>query len=176
MESNFVITLVAADRPGIVEAVARAVSELGGNWLESRMSRLGGQFAGILRISLPAEAREKLLEALRQFEAEGWQLQVVASPPGEAHATSRQAVLQLLGQDRPGIVRQISQALARHGVNVEEFSSQLVSAPMSGEPLFQAEARVSIPAHCTLAILQGELEKIAADLMVDAKFQISAGA
>ena len=45
--------------------------------------------------------------------------------------------MEIIGQDRPGIVREISAALARAGVNVEEFSSEVASGPMSGETIFK---------------------------------------
>ena len=76
-----------------------------------------------------------------------------------------------MGQDRPGIVRLISSALARQGVNVEELSSECGSAPMSGETLFKAQARLLIPSSCDVAQLRREMEKIASDLMVDVSFQ-----
>jgi glycine cleavage system regulatory protein len=68
-------------------------------------------------------------------------------------------------------VSQISHALARHGVNVEELTTECSSAPMSGETLFKAQARLYIPGTCQLAELRGELERIAADLVVDVSLQ-----
>jgi len=77
------------------------------------------------------------------------------------------ARLELVGQDRPGIVRQISGVLAAHGVNVEELTTGTESAPMSGGLLFRAAAEVSLPAGVRLETVRAELEQIAADLMVD---------
>ena len=68
------------------------------------------------------------------------------------------------------IVREITSALARANVNVEEFSSECVSAPMSGETLFKAAARLQLPQRCDLAVLKTDLEKIASDLLVDISF------
>jgi glycine cleavage system regulatory protein len=75
--------------------------------------------------------------------------------------------LEIVGHDRPGIVREIARALAQQGVNVEELSSECVSAPMSGETLFKAQARLQLPPKCDAATLRRALEKIASDLMVD---------
>ena len=55
MQRLLVMTVIGQDRPGLVESVAALVAENGGNWLESRMSRLGGHFAGILRVEVPGE-------------------------------------------------------------------------------------------------------------------------
>ena len=52
---NLVLTLIGPDRPGLVEAVAQPIAANGGNWLESRMAHLGGKFAGILRVDVPAD-------------------------------------------------------------------------------------------------------------------------
>ena len=168
MPIPLVITLVGADRTGLVESVARVLADHGGNWLESRMCRLGGEFAGILRVEIPAEKKSVLLVALQKISG----LNVVIQPTQSAVAVTsgRQTKLEIVGSDRPGIVREIASALARASVNVEEFFSELVSAPMSGETLFKASARLQLPANCDLAALKRDLEKIAADLLVDVSF------
>ena len=163
------MTIIGPDRTGLVESIARVVAEHGGNWLESRMSRLGGEFAGILRIELPADKRQALIDALQTLQGRG--LTVVVRPGAEAAATpGRPARLEIVGHDRPGIVRQITGALAGAGVNVEEFSSECVSAPMSGEMLFKASARLQLPEGCNVAALKANLEKIAGELLADISF------
>ena len=171
MDAPLVITVVAKDRPGLVEALASAVSKHGGNWLESRMSRLGGQFAGILRVAIASAERDKLVAALQSLQAGGLKLLVQEDEARSQTSVlpGRFAELTLVGQDRPGIVRQISQAFARGNVNVEELETECTSAPMSGETLFHARARVHIPGECDMAALRAELEKVATDLMVDVK-------
>ena len=168
MQIPLVMTIISPDRTGIVESVARAVAEHGGNWLESRMCRLGGEFAGILRVEVPAEKKSALLAALQKISG----LNVVVQPgqPASVSASGRQTKLEIVGSDRPGIVREITSALARANVNVEEFSSEVVSAPMSGETLFKASVRLQLPERCDLAALKKDLEKIAADLLVDVSF------
>ena len=170
MQIPLVMTLVGPDRTGLVESVARAVAGHGGNWLESRMCRLGGEFAGILRIELPVEKRQVLLDALQALQGRGLTVVVRPDEPAAAATKGRQTRLEIVGHDRPGIVRQITHALARANVNVEEFSSECVSAPMSGETLFKAAARLQLPDGCDDAALKTELEKIADDLLVDITF------
>ena len=170
MQVPLVMTIIGPDRTGLVESVARVVADHGGNWLESRMCRLGGEFAGILRIELPVEKRQTLLGALQTLQSRG--LTVVVRPDEASAAATQgpQTRLEIVGHDRPGIVREITSALARANVNVEEFSSECVSAPMSGETLFKAAARLQLPERCDLAALKTDLEKIAADLLVDISF------
>jgi glycine cleavage system regulatory protein len=166
MQIPLVMTIISPDRTGLVEAVARAVAEHGGNWLESRMCRLGGEFAGILRVEIPAAKKSALLATLQKLQTNGLQIVVREDAPVPA-AAGRQTKLEIVGADRPGIVREIAHVLARANVNVEEFSSEVASAPMSGETLFKASARLQLPARCDLAALKKDLEKIAADLLVD---------
>ena len=167
------MTLIGPDRTGLVESVSRAVAEHGGNWLESRMCRLGGEFAGILRIEIPEKEKAPLLAALQTISG----LNVVVQPSQSSvnPASGRQTKLEIVGSDRPGIVREITSTLASANVNVEEFFSEVVSAPMSGETLFKASVRVQLPEHCDLAALKKDLEKIAADLLVDVSFAELAG-
>lgn len=170
MQIPLVMTIIGPDRTGLVESIARAVAEHGGNWLESRMCRLGGEFAGILRVEVPSASKAALLAALGKLQSNGLQIVVRADQPASAAAAGKQIKLEILGADHPGIVREISAALARAGVNVEELASELVSAPMSGETMFRAVVRLHLPQKCDLAVLKRDLEKIAADLLVDVSF------
>jgi len=165
MQIPLVMTIIGPDRTGLVEAVAGAVAGHGGNWLESRMCRLGGEFAGILRIELPAEKKAPLLNALQKIS--GLTVTVHSGQTNVSPETARLTTMEIIGQDRPGIVHEISTALARAGVNVEEFSSEVTSGAMSGETMFKASARLQLPERCDVAALKKELEKIAADLLVD---------
>lgn len=175
MQVPLVMTIIGPDRTGLVESIARAVAEHGGNWLESRMCRLGGEFAGILRVEVPSASKAALLASLEKLQSNGLQIVVRSDQPASAAAVGKQIKLEILGADHPGIVREISAALARAGVNVEELASELVSAPMSGETMFRAVARLHLPEKCDLAVLKRDLEKIAADLLVDVSFADLAG-
>jgi glycine cleavage system regulatory protein len=166
MRSSLVVTIIGDDRPGIVEQLADHVLAAGANWEESRMARLAGKFAGLLRVSVDADRTAALAANLRRLEAHG--LRVVAEPGGDAGAGPfRTFGLELVGSDHPGIVRDISRALARHRVNIEELETEVTSAPMSGETLFRARARLQLPATVTVDTLRGVLEALAADLVVD---------
>ena len=170
MQRLLVMTLIGNDRPGLVESLAGVIAQHGGNWLESRMSRLGGQFAGILRVSVPTEHEANVVQALRALEKGGLTVVVHPDAPQTPVPPARLSMLEIVGQDRPGIVRQITHALAKHGVNVEDLQSECASAAMTGETLFKARAKLSIPRSCNLDELRRELEKIAADLIADISF------
>lgn len=167
MLSTLVMTVIGPDRPGLVELLAARVAEQGGNWLESRMCRLGGQFAGIVRVEIATDKSEDLAAALGTLQTKGLRIVTEAELASVAKSTGTLAVLELVGQDRPGILHQISRVLATHRVNVEELSSERVSAPMDGTMLFQAQIHVLMPPQVSMASLRADLEKIASDLMVD---------
>jgi glycine cleavage system regulatory protein len=169
MKTSLVLTLLGPDRPGLVEAVSRTISAHGGNWLESRMSRLSGKFAGILRVDVPEAQREALTAALLALASNGLKCLVEPSADEPGGADHRLLSLDLVGQDRPGIVREISQTLARRSVNVDELVTDCSSAPMSGETLFRARARLRVPPAVDVEELRASLERIGSDLMVEIK-------
>src|SRR6187401_2567608 len=137
MQTSLVLTIIANDKPGIVERLAEHVLATGANWEESRMARLGGKFAGLLRVTVNRDAADALAAKLTALNTDG--LTVVVTRTAEsAPAPLRTLRLELVGNDRPGIVRDISRVLARQGVNIDELETGLESAPMSGEPLFRA--------------------------------------
>src|SRR5438034_4858156 len=112
MQIPLVMTIIGPDRTGLVESIARVVADHGGNWLESRMCRLGGEFAGILRIEIPTEKKSPLLVALQDLQENGLQIVVRSDQPASISASGRQTKLEIVGNDRPGIVREITSALA----------------------------------------------------------------
>jgi glycine cleavage system regulatory protein len=168
MRNTLVLTVLAPDRTGLVELLAQRIAAAGGNWEESRMARLAGQFAGILLVTCDAARSDELAAAMRTLESAGLQVTARATPMDTAApAPGTQVQLALTGADRAGIIRDVSRVLAERGVNVEELESEVSSAPMSGEPLFTARARLRVPPTLALADLRASLEKLAGELMVD---------
>ncbi len=161
------MTIIGRDRPGLVDLVAKVVMEHGGNWLESRMSHLSGQFAGILRIDVPADRQQSLIASLLSLEAQGLKIVVHPGTPERPSESRALAELHLMGHDRPGIVCKISHCLAQNNVNVEELKTECSSAAMSGDMLFKTEAKLQLPDGLDVNALRQSLEKIAGDLMVD---------
>jgi glycine cleavage system regulatory protein len=166
--ADIVLTIVGSDRPGLVEAVAEAVARTGGNWLESRMAHLAGKFAGILRVQAPTDAVPRLVTAIEQLAHADLKVTVERGTLAPTSPGVRPSVeLDLVGLDRPGIVRDISGVLARNGANIEELVTDSSSAPMSGERLFRAHMRLSMAQPADVARLRAELERFATDLMVE---------
>jgi glycine cleavage system regulatory protein len=166
MRTSLIVTVIGEDEPGIVEQISNLVLAAGANWEESRMARLAGKFAGILRVSVDAPGVAALTAGLSGLQAHG--LRVIVEPGSVAgDVTYRTIGLELVGNDRPGIVRDISRLLAQRSVNIEELETELTSAPTSGDTLFHARARLRTPHTVAPDELRSVLESLADDLMVD---------
>jgi glycine cleavage system regulatory protein len=166
MRTSVVLTVIGDDKPGIVEQLAERVLATGANWEESRMARLAGKFAGLLRVSVESGQADALAAALRSLDAGGLRVIVEQSSTGDL-PVPHVIRLELLGNDRPGIVRDISRVLAQHRVNIEDLQTDVRSAPMSGDALFHASASLRVPAEMSADRLRQVLEALAGELMVD---------
>ena len=161
---SLILTVVGPDRPGLVRALAEAVAARSGSWLESRMARLAGQFAGIVLV----EAPDSLLDDLHALESQGLRITVQNATSGPAVATGNlRLALEVVGNDRPGIVRDISQVLAASGVNIEELTTGVVSGSFSGETLFRVMAVLRAPDMAAMDAVRAGLELLGNELMVD---------
>lgn len=173
--ATLVLTVIGDDRAGLVEALADVIASHGGSWTESHMAELAGKFAGIVLVSVPDSRQDELTAQLEPLEAQGL-LDITATSAttadADAHSVGdvdpiRELTLELVGQDRPGIIRDISKVLADHGVSIGELRTEVSSAPMAGGELFQANAILSAPASVDVAAVCGALEALANELMVD---------
>ena len=162
-----VLTFVGDDRPGLINAIAEKVAHSGGTWLESRSVRLAGKFAGVVLVSVPDESLIPLESALAKLAPSGLRVSVDRGAAAELEKPVRTVKLDVVGNDRPGIVRDVTQALTRLGVNIEEFGSGLEGEPFTGVKLFHATARLDVPEGLKLEDLRKALERLAAEIMVD---------
>ena len=161
-----VLTIMGDDRPGLVDAVSGAVAAHDGNWEQSSMAHLANKFAGILKVNVAEEKVEALTAALRDLATGG--LQVGVERGGDPDTTGhRRLRLELVGQDHAGIIHDISHALARQGISIEELETETRSASMAGGTLFHAEAILRAPESLSLRDLEDTLEALANELMVD---------
>jgi len=167
MSKFLVLTIIADDKPGIVETLAATIADQSGNWLESRMSHMAGKFAGILRISIEAAKTEALQTSLEALASQGINVSVEVSLEAGDTVATKDLTLNLVGNDRPGIVKEVSQALAKMGVNVLELTTNCESAAMSADLLFKTEAHLRVPQGFDADVLTDALEAISNDLMVE---------
>ena len=167
MRKTLLLTVVGADRTGLVESVADRIAEAGGNWEESRLARLAGQFAGIVLVTVAAERADQLVAKVRSLDAQGVQVSAHVVEVRATEVVGEQMRIAVTGNDRPGIVRDVSRILAERRVNVEELTSSVESAPMAGGALFVARAVVRLPQGMQLTDLRSALEVLGNELTVD---------
>jgi glycine cleavage system regulatory protein len=161
-----VLTLIGDDRAGLVSAVAAEVARHGGNWERSQMAELAGKFAGIVLVVVPDDQVEAFTAAMGPLH--GLLDVTVQRATGEAEAEgTTRLTLELLGSDHPGIVSDISAALAAHGISIESLVTDTREAPMAGTMLFEARAELELPAGTDIEVLRAALEDLASELMVD---------
>ncbi|MEX2962010.1 glycine cleavage system protein R [Microbulbifer sp. TYP-18] len=173
MQQHLVISLISDDKPGIVEKLSAAVTDHGGNWEDCRMAQFAGKFAGILRVSVASESSQGLKDALGALTDEGYKLVIEDSQAVPASAM-RSLQLRLVGNDRPGIVREVARTLAARRINVEQLDTACDSTPWSGEPLFTAQCRIRVAKDTDLDGLRDELDEIADELGVDIDCDLAA--
>jgi glycine cleavage system regulatory protein len=167
MNNEMVLTVIARDRPGVIKTLSEVIALHGGNWIDSSMARLGGEFAGILRVSTPAGESEALEAALAKLAEIGITVVIRKDSAGSAPRTGRRARLELTGVDHAGIVHRISTALSSLNINIDEMETRVFTGSMSGEPMFEAKAELVLPTGVEDAKLRATLEDLAKDLMVD---------
>jgi glycine cleavage system regulatory protein len=167
MNTSIVLTFIGEDKPGVVNAISEKIAACGGTWLESRLAHLAGEFAGILMIGIPEERIGELNVALRAVEATGLRIAIKRSAALAVGRDGATLVLNLVGNERSGIVRDVTHALTSLGVNIEEFNSGIEGAPFTGGELFRAKARLYVPNGISREHVQETLERLAAEIMVD---------
>jgi glycine cleavage system regulatory protein len=164
--ATFTLTCIGDDRPGLVSALSAPINAHGASWERSQMARLAGKFAGILMVAVPDDRAEALVADLRALKDIGLLVSLEQTDVPAEYASVR-LNLELLGADHPGIVAEISTALAAQGIGIEELSTDVREAPMSGGMLFEASAVLEAPPETSMQALRTMLEAVADELMVE---------
>jgi len=162
----FVLSVVGSDRPGLTKALAAAILSAGGNWLESHLSQLGGLYVGSVLAELDASMIETLRSAVSAVDADGLEVRI-APADQKAVLLGETLAIGVVGQDRPGIVDQVTAVLSRLGANIEAFTTWISEEAYSGIPLFHIKARLRLPPDLQAEALHKGLEDISAEIMVD---------
>jgi glycine cleavage system regulatory protein len=162
-----VLTVIGDDRPGLVEQLSSVITAHQGSWLESSMAQLAGKFAGILKVSVPPDQADALEAALSSLSALRVMVECSMDSRAAAGPRHRRLTFSLVGHDRIGIVREVAQVFARHGVNVEKLVTRTSTAPMSSETLFHAEAELKADEQVDANALKADLERLSNELIAD---------
>jgi glycine cleavage system regulatory protein len=167
MQHSLVFTFICNDKPGIVDQLSKIVANHNGNWQESRMTKLAGKFTGIVQISVDEQKLDALKGTLTALSSATFAILIDDITPETTITDLQIFYVSILGLDRPGIVREVAQALAEQNINVRKMHSVIESAPMTGEPLFKAEVEVEAPNNVDFDTLNEQLEKICTQLDIE---------
>ena len=166
--AQLVLTVVGDDRAGLVNALAQKIAAVGGNWEQSELAELAGAFAGIVLVSVPDDHVAAFTGALRDLDG---LLSVTAhtgaAADGAAGESGHTLAFTVLGNDRPGIVRDVTAAIAAHALSIDTFRSRTLEAPMAGGTLFEASVEVHVPHTADAAAITRALEELAGEIQVD---------
>lgn len=172
--TTLVITVIGEERPGLVSALADVVADHGGSWARSQLAELAGMFAGIVTVEVPADRSAELTEAVKGLHGVlETTVREAGSAPGAVAPAERAGQtlhLDLVGNDRPGIVQEITGVLAAQQVSVESLQTRVVPAREYGGVIFEARAAFRAPDDIELDALQEALERLANELQVDIVF------
>lgn len=161
-----ILMAVGDDRPGLTQSLADAIAGAEGNWLESHFATLGGKFVGSVLVELPPSKINQLEEAAGRMDASGFRVSVLPTATGMTPA-GQPLRFELVGKDRPGIVREVSTALAGLGVSIDDLETGTEEGAMFGGTLFRAKAQVLVPKGTALEDVRRALENISGEIMVD---------
>ena len=164
--TSLVVTVMGPDRPGIVSLLSDRARRFEANWAASHLSRLAGEFAGMVQFQVPRDKADALAEALRRLESAGLRVVIAKSDAGAAPAGLRGVELELVGDDRPGIVSNLTRILAQRGVSIEHLHTEITGAA-SGKPTFKVAAHLLVPQALSMEALRVELGAIGKEMMVD---------
>ncbi|PID66337.1 MAG: glycine cleavage system protein R [Gammaproteobacteria bacterium] len=167
MKQQLVFTVIAQDKPGIVTTLAKVVKDNDGNWLDSRMSQLAGEFAGIVHVEIDLDKKKGLEEALTALSAQDIAITIRQAGSDIATGDYKLHEIEIFGNDRPGIVAEVSKLFSEKSINILEFDTDINDAPVTGGMLFHADAVIGVVKGTNLDELQDKLHDLADELSLD---------
>ena len=174
--ASLVVTVIGADRPGIVRLLSDRAQRFGANWTDSRMARLAGEFAGMVHFEVPRENADALAAALAGLEGSGLRVAIAKSEADQRPGMPRGVTLELIGDDRPGIVASLTRILAERGVSIDHLHTELLGAGGHAPRRFKVMAHLRVPPGVSGATLRHELDALAVEMQLDVALGDSAPA
>ncbi len=163
---SIVLSVLGDDKPGMIDGLSSIIVSHNGDWVESKMSKIEGKFAGILRVNIPGDTIEPLVKELMSADL-GLSIACEELRAPESLAEFKNYNIELIGNNHTGIIRQLSHVLANLGANLEEINTEVIEGTMSGEKLFKAKINLHLPLGVDEDFVRAKLEQIANEMMVE---------
>ncbi|WP_418317079.1 ACT domain-containing protein [Piscinibacter sakaiensis] len=164
---SLVVTVMGQDRPGIVRLISDKAQRFGANWTDSRMARMAGEFAGMVHFEVPREQADALSAALRGLESSGLRVAIAQSEFDRLHGGARGVSFELVGDDKPGIIANLTRMLAERNISIEHLHTELIGSDAGTQQRFKVVAHLRLPPQITREALRADLAVLAADMLVD---------
>ncbi|GEA12276.1 ACT domain-containing protein [Alteromonas sp. KUL49] len=159
-----IISIMGKDKPGLVDTLAKCVYQYDGNWQGSSFAHMAGLFTGFVEVHVPSDKQDALVKALDAISDLTVQSVAVTSPSTQV---STELSVEVMGNDKPGIVQELTSVLHQFNLNIMTFSSHCESAPNWGNLMFKATAVIAVPEDFDEDALKEAMEDLANDLVVD---------
>ena len=161
---SLVISIMGKDKPGLVDTLAKCIYKHQGNWQGSSFAHMAGMFTGFVEVHVSEEHQQHLINALDALK--DLSVQSVSATKDIPTNTTKLTV-DVMGNDKAGIVQELTSVLNQFNLNILTFSSHCESAPNWGSLIFKAKAEIAVSEDFDDDALQRALESLANDLVVD---------
>jgi glycine cleavage system transcriptional repressor len=158
MAIDYIVSVMARDRVGIVADVSRALTGLGGNITDLSQTVLRGYFTLIISVETPdAVSADQMQDAAAQAGGPG-EFSVGVRPYEHVETSvpskTERFVLTTRGLDKPGIIARVTSYLAGQRINVEDFFAHVVA----GDLLMILH--VAVPSEMNIHQVQEDIESV----------------
>jgi len=159
MSRELIITMTAANRVGVLSAVTKAMSELGGDLRECSQTVVRGFFTMIFSADFPESLqpeviRDHLKDVCRPFDIQiSLKDPALDLPKDLGGGGSRILALRIGGHNKPGVLRRMSSTISMHRVDIAGMHA--VRTAMGDN--FEMVLKIAVPAECNVEALLADL-------------------
>lgn len=142
---ELVLTIIGRDRAGVVAELADVVRFHEANWKRSELAEIAGTFAGVVVVEVDDDRVDELLTNLLILREQGLHItaQQIEEPAEAPEALDVR--LRFTGDDRPGIVHEISTTISGFGINILRLGTVVGPTGTDGGNGFEITTHLSVP-------------------------------
>lgn len=164
MKSTFVMTVMGPESLGIIKALAHTTHELGGTWDRSKVAKLEGRFAAIIKVAIEAD---RVAELKAAFEKEFASFTFTyAEPLAEGETATKNISLEVDCKDRAGIIKDIHNLMLNLNLKVVNMDSHRYEVAEIGAAVFSAKLNLEVPENTSAESVVDEIETLYENMRV----------
>lgn len=163
MGKRYIMTVLAANRVGILAALTNALDELGGNMLDVSQAVIQDFFTMILAAEFPEDRDPEVIVDHIRAVCRPYGAEVALKNPETEHQSDldeepmprQRYVLTAAGQDRPGVMRLIAHRLAQDDIVLMDLQGMRRESDRS----FLTSMELAVPPGVDALALRNDLDK-----------------